>query len=179
MMGSPPDELERRPDEAQVEVTLTKGFWTAKFEATQGQWKRIVGELPDRLPRPVRQGRRRSDVLGQLPRGRTVLRELTERARGARELPGGWDSSADRSAVGVRLPCRHRDERSRSATRSSTRSVANFGEEWRQSDPVGSYPANAWGIHDMHGNVWEWCRDYYHARGRVASTPTCRKSPAW
>src|SRR3954451_15084131 len=42
-MGSPPDEAGRRPDEAQVEVTLTKGFWMGKFEVTQSQWSRISG----------------------------------------------------------------------------------------------------------------------------------------
>src|SRR5262249_52122680 len=40
-MGSPPDEPERRPGEAQVEVTLSKGFWIGKYEVTQGQWKRV------------------------------------------------------------------------------------------------------------------------------------------
>src|SRR5262245_42970490 len=49
VMGSPPDEPERRPGEDQVEVTLTRGFWTAKYEATQGDWKRVVGELPGPL----------------------------------------------------------------------------------------------------------------------------------
>src|SRR5262249_46887058 len=44
-MGSPPDEPERRPDEGQVEVTLTKGFWMGQYEVTQGQWKRVVGQL--------------------------------------------------------------------------------------------------------------------------------------
>jgi formylglycine-generating enzyme required for sulfatase activity len=43
-MGSPPDEPERRSDEAQVDVTLTKGFWLGKYEATQGQSKRVVGK---------------------------------------------------------------------------------------------------------------------------------------
>src|SRR5438105_1672008 len=40
-MGSPPGEPERRPDEAQVDVTLTRGFWMGKYEVTQGQWKRV------------------------------------------------------------------------------------------------------------------------------------------
>jgi formylglycine-generating enzyme required for sulfatase activity len=48
-MGSPPSELERRPDEDQVRVTLTKGFWMAKYETTQGEWKRVVGKLPGPL----------------------------------------------------------------------------------------------------------------------------------
>jgi formylglycine-generating enzyme required for sulfatase activity len=49
LMGSPPGEPERRPGEDQVEVTLTRGFWMAKYEATQGQWKRVVGPLPGPL----------------------------------------------------------------------------------------------------------------------------------
>src|SRR5207244_1829618 len=48
-MGSPGDESQRRPDETQVDVTLTQGFWMGKYEVTQGQWKRIVGKLPGPL----------------------------------------------------------------------------------------------------------------------------------
>src|SRR5262249_52336549 len=56
MMGSPPDEPERRPGEDQVEVTLTKGFWMAKYEATQRQWKRIVGKLPGEFTAELPEG---------------------------------------------------------------------------------------------------------------------------
>src|SRR3990172_2920178 len=49
IMGSPRGEPERRPGEDQVEVTLTKGFWMGKYEATQGQWKRVIGKLPGEL----------------------------------------------------------------------------------------------------------------------------------
>ena len=42
-MGSPRSEPERRPGEDQVEVTLTRGFWMAKYEVTQGEWKRRSG----------------------------------------------------------------------------------------------------------------------------------------
>src|SRR5438445_9280356 len=56
IMGSPPGEPERRPDEDQVEVTLTRGFWMAKYEATQGQWKRVMGKLPGELTAELPQG---------------------------------------------------------------------------------------------------------------------------
>src|SRR6476620_2526673 len=55
-MGSPPDEPERRPGEDQVEVTLTNGFWTGKYEVTQGQWKRVIGRLPGELTAELPEG---------------------------------------------------------------------------------------------------------------------------
>lgn len=49
-MGSPPEESRRHAnEEAQVEVTLSKGFWMGKYEVTQGQWKRVTGEFPGKL----------------------------------------------------------------------------------------------------------------------------------
>src|SRR5262245_25162 len=56
IMGSPRNEPERRPGEDQVEVTLTKGFWMAKFEATQGEWKRVMGRLPGPLTAELPEG---------------------------------------------------------------------------------------------------------------------------
>src|SRR5687767_9672831 len=45
-MGSPPTESQHRPDEAQVDVTLSRGFWAGKYEVTQGEWKRVIGHFP-------------------------------------------------------------------------------------------------------------------------------------
>src|SRR5262245_34703833 len=47
VMGSPPDEPERRPGEDQVEVMISKGFWAGQYEVTQAEWRRIVGPPPD------------------------------------------------------------------------------------------------------------------------------------
>ena len=55
-MGSPRNEPERRPDESQVEVTISRGFWTGKFEVTQGAWKRIVGKLPGEFTAELPEG---------------------------------------------------------------------------------------------------------------------------
>src|SRR6266513_2211061 len=56
IMGSPPDEPERRPGEDQVEVTLTKGFWMGKYEVTQGQWKQVMGKQPGELTAELPEG---------------------------------------------------------------------------------------------------------------------------
>jgi sulfatase modifying factor 1 len=173
LMGSPPGEPERRPGEDQVEVTLTRGFWMARYETTQGLWKRVVGQLPGP---PTAELPEQDD----LPVGNVNFAEaeafclrLTELARAAGELPTDWE---------FRLPTEAQWEY---ACRAGTTTATSFGDALgtKQANfkgkpyngaepgpapgkaaPVGSYPANAWGLHDMHGNTFEWCRDWYHAR---------------
>ena len=173
-MGSKPEETGRRTDEAQVEVTLTRGFWTAKYEATQGQWQRIVGAFPNEKPSPqFGQGDDVPLYWVNFDEAETFCRLLSDRARRASALPSNWD---------VRLPTEAQWEY---ACRAGTSTATAFGDRLghdqanfagatlnggddrpapRRSVKVGSYPANAWGICDMHGNVFEWCRDWYHER---------------
>lgn len=89
MMGSPRNEPERRPDEDQVEVTLSKGFWMAKFETTQGLWKRVMGSLPGSATADLPED-------DELPVGNVnfaeteaFCRKLTELARASGEAPPG------------------------------------------------------------------------------------------
>src|SRR3954454_19861732 len=80
-MGSPPGEPDRRPGEDQVEVRLTRGFWIAKYEVTQGDWKRIVGELPGRLTAELPAGDDLPVGNVNFAQAEEFCRELTEKAR--------------------------------------------------------------------------------------------------
>ncbi len=87
MMGSPRDEPERRPDEDQVEVTLTKGFWMAKFEVTQGQWKRAIGELPGPLTEQLPEGDEFPVGNVNFAEAEAFCRKLTQVGRQSGNLP--------------------------------------------------------------------------------------------
>ena len=109
-MGSPPGEPERRPDEDQVEVRISKGFWTGKYEVTQGQWKRVIGKLPGPLTAELPEG---DDYpVGNVNFGETegFCQKLTQLARRVRRSAGGLGvSAADGGAVGVCVPGRDHD----------------------------------------------------------------------
>jgi formylglycine-generating enzyme required for sulfatase activity len=172
-MGSPPSEPERRPGEDQIEVTLTQGFWTGKFEVTQGDWKRVVGKLPGPLTAELPEGDNYPVGNVNFAETEAFCHKLTELAHKSGELPERWE---------FRLPTEAQWEYAcRAGTTTATAfgdklssKQANFkGKPYNGADPgpslskaakVGSYPPNAWGLHDMHGNTYEWCRDWYHAR---------------
>jgi formylglycine-generating enzyme required for sulfatase activity len=185
LMGSPPGEIERRPDETQIEVTLTRGFWMAKYETTQGDWKRAVGPLPGPLTAELPAG-------DDLPVGNVnfaeaegFCRKLTEKARASGELPAAWEFRLPTEAQ-WEYACRAGTTTATSFGNSLGSKQANFkGEPYNGGEPgpslgraarVGNYPENAWGLHDMHGNTFEWCRDWYHWRLPGGVDPDLRDS---
>ena len=172
-MGSPRNEPERRQGEDQVDVTLTHGFWMAKFETTQGNWKRIMGKLPGELTTEL-------PADDNLPVGNVNFAEaeafcakLTELAHRTKALPLHWEFRLPTEAQ-WEYACRAGTTIATAFGDSLSSKQANFkGKPYNGGAPgpslghatkVGSYPPNAWGLHDMHGNTYEWCRDWYHRR---------------
>lgn len=170
-MGSPANEVERRPDETQVEVLLSKGYWMSKYEVTQGQWKRVVGNLPGDLTEELPEGDDYPVGNVNFAEAEQFCLQLTERGRKANELPSNWEFRLPTEAQ-WEYACRAGTTTATSFGDKLSSTQANFrgtpyngGEEGpslSRAAPVGSYPANAWGLHDMHGNTYEWCRDWYH-----------------
>jgi formylglycine-generating enzyme required for sulfatase activity len=173
-MGSPPGETGRRPDEAQVNVSFPNGYWMAKYETTQRLWLRTMDGFPDKPPTEE------FGIGDNIPvywvsylNAEEYCAKLNETAQHARTLPGDWE---------FRLPTEAQWEYGcRAGTTTATHygdvfgfNHANFGSNplnggdsgtpHARSIEVGQYQPNAWGICDMHGNIFELCRDYYHAR---------------
>jgi formylglycine-generating enzyme required for sulfatase activity len=156
MMGSPSSEPDRESDEDQHEVVLTRGFFLAETECTQGQWEAVMGGMGENYSHftgtelPVEQVNWHDAV--------EYCRKLTAKQRAEGILPAGWE---------WRLPTEAEWEY---AARAGT-TGARYGEldtiAWHdgnsgsQTHPVKQKTANAWGLYDMIGNVFEFCSDWY------------------
>jgi formylglycine-generating enzyme required for sulfatase activity len=172
-----------------VSVTLRHGFWIGKFEVTQVQWQTVMRRtlreqraMDPSQPRPVGDGTARDHVgVGnEYPIYYTshadadeFCRKVTETERAAGRLEPGQVYRLPTEAQ-WEFACRAGTTTATAFGDTLTSAQANFdgtspfggappGPYLHETTPVGRYPANPWGLHDMHGNVWEWCGDGYTA----------------
>ncbi len=168
MMGSPASETGRYSSEVRHRVTLTRDFLLASTAVTQGQRRAVMGTNPSRFKGddlPVEQVSWYDAV--EFCNGLSAREGLTPAYR-----ISGKSVDWARSADGYRLPTESEWEyscRAGTSTRfwsgdsdSDLGRVGWFGSNsGGETRPVGGKPSNAWGLYDVHGNVWEWCWDWH------------------
>ncbi len=162
-MGAPLEQAGADPDETPRTVTIGRMFYLGAHEVTQEQYERVMGDNPGYF----RENVTKRDQSGRNPVENVTWEAAVEFCRRLSELPE--EKSAGRA---YRLPTEAEWEY---ACRAGTNSAYSFGDSaerlvdhaWfdtnaeTQTQPVGSRKPNAWGLYDMHGNVWEWCADWY------------------
>ncbi len=159
MMGSPENEPERSGNEIQHEVILTEGFWLGETTCTQALWQAVMGENPSRFKgnnRPV-ENVSWNDCMAFINRINTKMDHLNLRLPTEAE----WEYAC---RAGTSTPFSFGDNITTDQVNYNGNYPYNGGPkgEYRgETVEVGTLPCNAWGLYEMHGNVWEWCRDWY------------------
>ncbi|MBN2308798.1 MAG: formylglycine-generating enzyme family protein [Candidatus Hydrogenedentes bacterium] len=159
MMGSPSGEEGHGADEAHHRVTLSRGFWMGKYEITQAQCEAVMGSNPSHF-----KGDKDLPVEQVSWDGARAFCEVLSRKAGAEfRLPteAEWEYAC---RAGTTTPFHLGETISTDQANydgNDTYGNGRKGEYREKTTPVGSFPANAWGLHDMHGNVCEWCEDWY------------------
>ena len=164
MMGSPESESGRRGNETQHEVKITQPFYLSAHEVTQQQYLEVMGNNPEQYAR-----------VDDKPVTNVNWHEAV----------AFYDKLSEQEGKDYRLPTEAEWEY---ACRAGTTTAYSFGNDasglgehaWHRGNsgqtthPVGEKLPNAWGLYDMHGNVWEWCQDWYgdYGKEKVVTDPT-------
>ncbi len=199
LMGSPPEEPERSDDEGPQHEVKLASFFMSQTPITQAQWREVAGWQPSPAERwgrdlnsdPSHFQNREGQAEGEV---RLFEAEANTDNRPVENV--SWldamefcNRLSQRTGRTYSLPSEAQWEY---ACRAGTTTPFNFGETigselanydgnyayadepkgiYRaQTTPLGMLPANAWGLHDMHGNVWEWCQDEWHESYEGAPT---------
>ncbi|MBC8010302.1 MAG: SUMF1/EgtB/PvdO family nonheme iron enzyme, partial [Burkholderiales bacterium] len=155
LMGSTRLDPAHNSDEIQHEVVITRDFWLGKYEVTRAEWSAVMG-----TPAPKADAAKLPVTEISWDDAREFCRRLNERERVANRLPPGHEYALPTEAQ-WEYACR-------AGNIGLYGGVGGLGDlGWYQANsggavhPVGQKRANAWGLHDMHGNVWEWCADWF------------------
>jgi formylglycine-generating enzyme required for sulfatase activity len=183
MMGSPETEMNRDSDETQHKVCVD-GFWMGRYEVTVKQYSIFISktQYKGNGENVLRCGGLAKPLFSQEENHPVACISWHEA-----KAFGDWLSNTTKAKHQFRLPTESQWEY---ACRAGTQTPFYFGENinpdivnydgnypygtakkglYREkTTPVGSFPANAFGLFDMHGNVWEWCQDWY---GSYPTTP--------
>ena len=187
-MGSPTGELGRNSDETQHQVTLTQSYYMQTTEVTQGQWRAIMWSNPSQFlgdDCPVEMVKW-DDI-------QFFITKLNQRGEGTYRLPteAEWEYAARAGSTsafangGISV--------TRSGYDPNLAAMGWYCYNANKPHPVAKKQANAWGLYDMHGNVWERCQDWYGSYPTgVVTNPTgpssgtiramrggCWYCPAW
>jgi len=153
-----------------VKVFVSQGYWIGQREVTQAEWKKVADSTPWQGQKYVKEADDSPVTYVSWHQALEFCEKLTAREREAGRLPADWEYA---------LPTEAQWERSCRAQTETTLSFGNdeskledyawiWNNSWRGKDqfprPAGSKKPNPWNIHDMHGNVWEWCRDSWGER---------------
>jgi formylglycine-generating enzyme required for sulfatase activity len=162
MMGSPASEHARNDNETQHQVTLTRGFWMLETPTTQTMWEVVMGSNPSYFKG------------GKLPVESVSWKDCQEyiqKLNGLDIAPSGYRFSLPTEAqweyacrAGTTTPFRFGD--TLNGDQANCDGNYPYGTEiagtyLKKTSVAGAYPANVWGLYDMHGNVYEWCLDWY------------------
>ena len=186
LMGSPEDEPELWDKETQHPVTLTRGFWIAETPVTQALWEIFMGDNPSHFKGaelPVEQV-----SWDDAQRFINKLNGMKPELQLCLPTEAQWEYAC---RAGTTTPFAFGDNITTNQVNYYGNRPYNNGkkgENRSQTVEVKSLPSNAWGLYQMHGNVWEWCQDWYgeypsqsatDPQGAVSGTHRVLRGGSW